>query len=144
VMLTPQRRALRRSGMASTALRCTMCSGRSGAMWARDKISSMAYVSKDGGREARKVLYDDSGPWGSRGGSDACTASPTESYWVDWSAGEGSEGESVRPTEIGGIISAWNIRTVGSSYLPCQIRMETHSDCDSPSVLPWLLQHPQS
>jgi len=36
--------------------KCTICKGRLGARCAKDKISSMAYVSKDGGLDARKVL----------------------------------------------------------------------------------------
>ena len=74
----------------------TMCSGSFGAHDASDSISNMAYVSKDVGREARKVLYSSKGPIGAKGGKDHWTLLPTES-------------------DIGGIISAWNIKTVGSS-----------------------------
>lgn len=79
------------------ALRCTMCSGRLGASGAKERTSEMAYVSNDAGREERKVLYSSSGPTGTRGGRDVWTESPTESA-------------------MGGIISAWNIKTVGSSW----------------------------
>ena len=44
----------------------------------------------------RKVLYASSGPYGCNGGSEDWTSSPTES-------------------EMGGIISAWNMSVVGSS-----------------------------
>lgn len=74
----------------------TICSGNFGACDASDSISDMAYVSKDVGRDARKVLYSFKGPTGANGGKDHWTSSPTES-------------------DIGGIISAWNIKTVGSS-----------------------------
>ena len=56
--------------MASIAERWTMWSGRFGARWANERISEMAYVSKEEGRDARKVLYSSRGPMGARGGID--------------------------------------------------------------------------
>lgn len=57
---------------------------------------SMAQVSKDEGLEARNVAYSSRAPAGAAGASDVWTLSPTDSV-------------------IGGIISAWNMRVVGSS-----------------------------
>src|SRR6266536_2565349 len=106
----PAARASRRSGIASIAERWTMCNGRFGAICAKDRISAIAYVSKDDGREYRNVGYDVRGPDGARGGNDICTSSPTES-------------------EIGGIISAWNVTVVGSSANSC--RTPSISDDDT-------------
>lgn len=41
--------------MASMAERWTMWRGRLGARWVRERISAIAYVSKDDGRDARNV-----------------------------------------------------------------------------------------
>lgn len=82
--------------MASMAERCTMWSCRSGARWARERISATAQVSKEGGRESRNVSYEVKGPLGAMGGLERWMSSPTESL-------------------MGGIISAWNMSVVVES-----------------------------
>lgn len=70
--------------------RWTICKASLGARWANDRISSTAQVSYAEGRDARKVEYASAGPSGIWG-------------WSAW--------EDV----LGGTISAWNMRVVGSS-----------------------------